>query len=121
MIAVGVLYGYGSKEELVDAGAHQVCATPQRLLANEGLAVWGREKQSSRTRDEVRHVGGPNADSPRRCTHIHSFLGASLQVGGFLSPREICPLTSAGPFASAEPRVATLLVNFYNFPPFSTT
>lgn len=32
MIAVGVLYGYGSKEELVDAGAHQVCATPQGLL-----------------------------------------------------------------------------------------
>ena len=32
MTAVGVLYGYGSKEELVDAGAHQVCATPQELL-----------------------------------------------------------------------------------------
>jgi phosphoglycolate phosphatase len=32
MTAVGVLYGYGSKEELVDAGAHQVCATPQGLL-----------------------------------------------------------------------------------------
>jgi len=32
MIAVGVLYGYGSKEELVDAGAHQVCASPKRLL-----------------------------------------------------------------------------------------
>jgi phosphoglycolate phosphatase len=32
MIAVGVLYGYGSKEELLDAGAHQVCATPQGLL-----------------------------------------------------------------------------------------
>lgn len=32
MTAVGVLYGYGSKEELVDAGAHHICATPQKLL-----------------------------------------------------------------------------------------
>lgn len=32
MTAVGVLYGYGSKEELVDAGAHHICATPGRLL-----------------------------------------------------------------------------------------
>lgn len=32
MTAVGVLYGYGSKAELVDAGAHHVCATPQKLL-----------------------------------------------------------------------------------------
>jgi phosphoglycolate phosphatase len=32
MTAVGVLYGYGSKEELVSAGAHHVCATPERLL-----------------------------------------------------------------------------------------
>jgi phosphoglycolate phosphatase len=32
MTAVGVLYGYGSQEELVDAGAHHVCATPQGLL-----------------------------------------------------------------------------------------
>jgi len=32
MTAVGVLYGYGSKEELVNAGAHRVCATPQGLL-----------------------------------------------------------------------------------------
>ncbi len=32
MTAVGVLYGYGGMEELVDAGAHHVCATPQRLL-----------------------------------------------------------------------------------------
>ncbi len=32
MTAVGVLYGYGSKEELLDAGAHCVCATPQGLL-----------------------------------------------------------------------------------------
>jgi phosphoglycolate phosphatase len=29
MTAIGVLYGYGSKAELVDAGAHQVCASPQ--------------------------------------------------------------------------------------------
>ena len=32
MTAVGVLYGYGSKAELVDAGAHHVCATPHGLL-----------------------------------------------------------------------------------------
>jgi phosphoglycolate phosphatase len=36
MTAVGVLYGYGSKEELVDAGAHRVCATAQGLLDNAG-------------------------------------------------------------------------------------
>jgi phosphoglycolate phosphatase len=32
MTAVGVLYGYGSKEELVAAGAHHVCTTPYQLL-----------------------------------------------------------------------------------------
>jgi phosphoglycolate phosphatase len=32
MTAVGVLYGYGSKQELLDAGAHHVCATPEKLL-----------------------------------------------------------------------------------------
>jgi phosphoglycolate phosphatase len=32
MTAVGVLYGYGNKEELLGAGAHHVCATPQALL-----------------------------------------------------------------------------------------
>jgi phosphoglycolate phosphatase len=31
MTAVGVLYGYGSKQELLDAGAHHICATPQGL------------------------------------------------------------------------------------------
>jgi phosphoglycolate phosphatase len=31
MTAVGVLYGYGSKQELLDAGAHRICATPQEL------------------------------------------------------------------------------------------
>jgi phosphoglycolate phosphatase len=31
MTAVGVLYGYGSKQELLDAGAHRLCATPQGL------------------------------------------------------------------------------------------
>jgi phosphoglycolate phosphatase len=36
MTAVGVLYGYGSKEELLAAGAHQVCATPQELLDHTG-------------------------------------------------------------------------------------
>src|SRR5215212_7456682 len=28
MTAVGVLYGYGSEEELLEAGAHHICATP---------------------------------------------------------------------------------------------
>jgi phosphoglycolate phosphatase len=32
MTAVGVLYGFGSKEELVGAGAHHVCTTPHALL-----------------------------------------------------------------------------------------
>ena len=39
MTAIGVLYGYGSKEELVDAGAHHVCASPEQLLdhTNQGV------------------------------------------------------------------------------------
>jgi phosphoglycolate phosphatase len=36
MTAVGVLYGYGSEEELRGAGAHHVCATPQALLDHAG-------------------------------------------------------------------------------------
>lgn len=32
MDAVGVLYGYGSKEELIGAGASHVCATPRAVL-----------------------------------------------------------------------------------------
>jgi phosphoglycolate phosphatase len=32
MTAVGVLYGYGSEAELVQAGAHQVCSTPRAVL-----------------------------------------------------------------------------------------
>lgn len=32
MTAVGVLYGFGSKEELAGAGAHHVCTTPHALL-----------------------------------------------------------------------------------------
>jgi phosphoglycolate phosphatase len=31
MRAIGVLYGYGSREELLGAGASQVCATPQAI------------------------------------------------------------------------------------------
>jgi phosphoglycolate phosphatase len=37
MTAIGVLYGYGSREELVGAGAHHVCATPRTLLDHPGL------------------------------------------------------------------------------------
>jgi phosphoglycolate phosphatase len=37
MTAVGVLYGYGSREELVEAGAHHVCATPQKLIEHTGI------------------------------------------------------------------------------------
>jgi phosphoglycolate phosphatase len=36
MTAVGVLYGYGTEEELLDAGAQHICATPQRLLDYAG-------------------------------------------------------------------------------------
>jgi phosphoglycolate phosphatase len=36
MTAIGVLYGYGSRQELVEAGAHQVCATPQALPTHTG-------------------------------------------------------------------------------------
>ena len=32
MQAIGVLYGYGSKDELLGAGASQVCATPHAIL-----------------------------------------------------------------------------------------
>jgi phosphoglycolate phosphatase len=32
MTAIGVLYGYGNKEELIKAGAHHVCATPNAVL-----------------------------------------------------------------------------------------
>jgi phosphoglycolate phosphatase-like HAD superfamily hydrolase len=31
MTAIGVLYGYGSEAELVDAGAHQICPSPQQV------------------------------------------------------------------------------------------
>ena len=36
MTALGVLYGYGSEEELRGAGAHHVCATPRGLLDHAG-------------------------------------------------------------------------------------
>src|ERR1700693_6150080 len=36
MTAVGVLYGYGSEAELLGAGAHHVCATPQALRDHAG-------------------------------------------------------------------------------------
>jgi phosphoglycolate phosphatase len=36
MTAVGVLYGYGSEAELIGAGAHHVCTTPERLLDHTG-------------------------------------------------------------------------------------
>ena len=32
MKGIGVLYGYGSREELLGAGAHHVCATPGAIL-----------------------------------------------------------------------------------------
>ena len=32
MKGIGVLYGYGSRDELIGAGALQVCATPQAIL-----------------------------------------------------------------------------------------
>jgi len=32
MSAIGVLYGYGSKDELMEAGAHHICVTPHAVL-----------------------------------------------------------------------------------------
>jgi phosphoglycolate phosphatase len=32
MKGIGVLYGYGSRDELLEAGAHHVCATPNAIL-----------------------------------------------------------------------------------------
>jgi phosphoglycolate phosphatase len=32
MTAIGVLYGYGSRDELVDAGAHRICETHRELI-----------------------------------------------------------------------------------------
>jgi phosphoglycolate phosphatase len=32
MTAIGVLYGHGSRQELMDAGAHHVCSTPEAVL-----------------------------------------------------------------------------------------
>ena len=32
MKGIGVLYGYGTRDELLDAGAHHVCATPEAIL-----------------------------------------------------------------------------------------
>lgn len=32
MTAIGVLYGYGSQAELVEAGAHRLCASPEDLM-----------------------------------------------------------------------------------------
>ena len=31
MAAIGVLYGYGSERELIEAGASQICATPRAV------------------------------------------------------------------------------------------
>jgi len=36
MGAIGVLYGYGSREELIEAGASHVCATPRAVLDHIG-------------------------------------------------------------------------------------
>jgi phosphoglycolate phosphatase len=36
MTAIGVLYGYGSEAELVEAGAQHVCASPQEVLEHIG-------------------------------------------------------------------------------------
>jgi phosphoglycolate phosphatase len=38
MQAIGVLYGYGSKDELLGAGASQVCATPQAIPGFPGFS-----------------------------------------------------------------------------------
>jgi phosphoglycolate phosphatase len=37
MTAIGVLYGYGGQAELVEAGAHHICATPDKLIEHTGI------------------------------------------------------------------------------------
>lgn len=44
MTAIGVLYGYGSRAELVEAGAHRLCAAPDELAEHTAI-------QSTDTRD----------------------------------------------------------------------
>jgi phosphoglycolate phosphatase len=44
MTAIGVLYGYGSRAELIEAGAHRLCATPEKLIEHTAI-------QSTDTRD----------------------------------------------------------------------
>ena len=34
MDAIGVTYGYGSREELIAAGASHICATPRAILGH---------------------------------------------------------------------------------------
>jgi phosphoglycolate phosphatase len=34
MDAMGVTYGYGNPQELIDAGASHICATPRDILAH---------------------------------------------------------------------------------------
>jgi phosphoglycolate phosphatase len=38
MTAIGVLYGYGGRQELTAAGAHHLCATPEGLLEHTNQA-----------------------------------------------------------------------------------
>jgi phosphoglycolate phosphatase len=40
--AIGVLYGYGSEHELVEAGAHQVCASPLDVLKSVNRSAQGQ-------------------------------------------------------------------------------
>ena len=39
MGAIGVLYGYGSKDELIEAGASHVCATPRAILDHIDMPI----------------------------------------------------------------------------------
>jgi phosphoglycolate phosphatase len=39
MGAIGVLYGYGSRQELVEAGAAHVCATPRAILEHIQMPI----------------------------------------------------------------------------------
>jgi phosphoglycolate phosphatase len=39
MTAIGVLYGYGSEAELVDASAHRLCASPRQVPESIGQAA----------------------------------------------------------------------------------
>ena len=49
MKGIGVLYGYGSRDELIEAGALHVCATPAAIPA--AFPEFGRARDRLKCRD----------------------------------------------------------------------